>query len=39
MNSTFIVEIAVKFYLTLLQDTTPLANINIYHDVALYEST
>jgi hypothetical protein len=39
MNSAFIVEVALKFCLTLLQDTTPLTNIKIDPDVDLHEST
>jgi len=33
------VEVALKFYLTLLHDTTPLAKIKIDPDVDLHEST
>ena len=39
MNSTSIVEVAVKAYLTLLQDIAPPANIKMYPDVDLREST
>ena len=39
MNSVSIVEVAVNVYLTLLQDIAPPANIKMYPDVDLHEST
>ena len=39
MNSVSIVEVTVKVYLTLLQDIAPSANIKMYPDVDLREST
>ena len=39
MNLVSIVEVAVKVCLTLLQDIAPLANIKMYPDVDLREST
>ena len=39
MNSASIVEVGVKVYLTLLQDIAPPANIKMYPDVDLHEST
>ena len=39
MNSASIVEVAVKVCLTLLQDIAPPANIKMYPDVDLREST
>ena len=39
MNSAYIVEVAVKVCLTLLQDIAPPANIKMYLDVDLHEST
>ena len=39
MNSVSIVEVTVKVYLTLLQDIAPPANIKMYQDVDLCEST
>ena len=39
MNSPSIVEVAVMVYLTLLQDIAPPANIKMYSDVDLCEST
>ena len=39
MNSTSIVEVAVKAYLTLLQDIALPTNIKMYPDVDLHEST
>ena len=39
MNPTSIIEVAVNVCLTLLQDIAPLANIKMYPDVDLREST
>ena len=39
MNSASIVEVGVKVYLTLLQDIAPPANIKMYPDIDLREST
>ena len=39
MNSATIIEVAVMVCLTLLQDIVPLANIKMYPDVDLREST
>ena len=39
MNSTFMIEMAIRVYFTLLQDTALLANIKMYLDVDFHEST
>ena len=38
-NSASIMEVVVKVYFALLQDTTPLVNIEMYLDVDFHEST